>query len=214
MCAYTLREGRVARGIGNLEICFYVAPSSCSSSITQRRSSNCLICLQAVAVHVMTSLDTRDIRAAAHGASFQMGRYNVIRFDIIRFRRAPMHQPLTLGYSDYSHLPLDRRAQIEAPLHVLAAAAARLHLPRGYPLAHEQARSPSAYMRVSLRPDQLRRAAIGFAVAASHGLATAHASVCASSRTTWHWRTRILLRVMCGRAARIQVSFLCSPGSL
>ena len=63
-------------------------------------------------------------------------------------------------------IPFAHRAIIDAPLHVIAAAAARLHLPRGYPLALEQQPPPSGYMRVSLWPAQLRRAAIGLAVAA------------------------------------------------
>ena len=104
-------------------------------------------------------------------------------------------------------LPLDQRAQVDAPLHVIAAAAARLYLPRGHPLALEQppAPPPSGYTRISLWPAQLQRAAIGFAAAASHGLATAPASVDVSARTTWHWRTRVLCRVMGGYVAKNQV---------
>jgi hypothetical protein len=56
-------------------------------------------------------------------------------------------------------------AQVDAPLHVIEAAAARLHLPRGYAVKHEQARLLSAYMRVSLWPAQLQRVAIGFTCA-------------------------------------------------
>ena len=37
----------------------------------------------------------------------------------------------------------NQRIQVDAPLHVIAAAAARLHLPRGYPLALEQPPPPS-----------------------------------------------------------------------
>ena len=102
-------------------------------------------------------------------------------------------------------IPDNQRAQVDAPLHVIAAAAARLHLPRGLPLALELPPPPSGYMRVALWPAQLQRAAIGCAAAASHGLATAPASVDVSARTTWHWRTRVLLRVMGGYVARIQV---------
>ena len=102
-------------------------------------------------------------------------------------------------------IPFAQRAIIDAPLHVIAAAAARLHLPRGYPLALEQQPPPSGYMRVSLWPAQLRRAAIGLAVAASHRLATAPASVDISARTTCHWRSRVLRRVMGNHVARIQV---------
>ena len=102
-------------------------------------------------------------------------------------------------------LPLDQRAQVDAPLHVIAAAAVRLHLPRNHPLALEQPPPPSGYTSVSLWPAQLQRAAIGFAAAASHGLATAPASVDVSARTTWHWRMRILRRVMGGCVGRIQV---------
>jgi hypothetical protein len=87
-----------------------------------------------------------------------------------------------------------------------------LHLPRGLPLALEQTLPPSGYMHphtpllyVSLWPAQLQRAAIGFAAAASHGLATAPASCNVSARTTWHWRTRVLRRVMGGYVDRIQV---------
>ena len=99
----------------------------------------------------------------------------------------------------------NQRAQVDAPLHVIAAAAARLHLPRGHPLALELPPPPSGYIRVALWPAQLQRAAIGFAAAASHGLATAPASVDVSARTTWHWRTRILRRVMGGYVGKIQV---------
>ena len=97
----------------------------------------------------------------------------------------------------------------DAPLHVIEAAAARLYLPRGYPLAHEQLRLPSGYTRFPLLPAQLHRAAIGFAAAASHRLATAPASVHVSARTTWHWRTRVLRRVMGGYVDRIQVRWSC-----
>jgi hypothetical protein len=104
-------------------------------------------------------------------------------------------------------IPADQRAQVDAPLHVIAAAAARLHLPRGHPLALELPPPPSGYMRVALWPAQLQRAAVGFAAAASHGLTTAPASVTVdvSARTTWHWRTRVLRRVMCGYVGKIQV---------
>ena len=104
-------------------------------------------------------------------------------------------------------IPFAQRATIDAPLHVIAAAAAaaRLHLPRGHPLALEQPPPPSGYMRVSLWPAQLQRAAIGLAVAASHRLATAPASVDVSARTTWRWRTRVLRRIMGDHVARIQV---------
>ena len=131
--------------------------------------------------------------------------------------------PLSLQYVDpflgrTLHIPPDQLAQVDAPLHVIAAAAARLHLPRGLPLALEQTLSPSGYMHphtpllyVSLWPAQLQRAAIGFAAAASHGLATAPASVDVSARTTWHWRTRILNRVMGCYVAKIQVRFRSRP---
>ena len=102
-------------------------------------------------------------------------------------------------------IPPDQRAQVDAPLHVIAAAAARLHLPRGLPLALELPPPPSGYMRVALWPVQLQRAAIGFAAAASHGLATAPAGVDVSARTTWHCRTRVLRRVMGGYVGKIQV---------
>ena len=102
-------------------------------------------------------------------------------------------------------IPNDQRVQVDAPLQVIAAAVARLHLPRGYPLALELPSSPSRYPLVSLLPAQLQRAAIGLAVAASHRLATAPASVDVSARTTWHWRMRILRRVMGGCVGRIQV---------
>ena len=102
-------------------------------------------------------------------------------------------------------IPADQRAQVDAPLHVIAAAAARLHLPRGHPLALELPPPPSGYMRVALWPAQLQRVAIGFVAVVSHGLATAPASVDVSARTTWHWRTRVLRRVMGGCVAKIQV---------
>ena len=96
-------------------------------------------------------------------------------------------------------------AQIDAALRLIEAAAVRLRLPCGYPLALELPPPPSGYMRVPLWPAQLQRAAISFAAAASHGLATAPASVDVSARTTWHWRTRVLLRVMGGYVAKNQV---------
>ena len=99
----------------------------------------------------------------------------------------------------------EQRAQVDAPLHVIEAAAARLHLPRGYAVEHEQARSPSAYMRVSLWPAQLQRVAIGFTCATSHALATAPASVRVDAWTTRCWATRILMLVMGGMVAEIQV---------
>jgi hypothetical protein len=108
-------------------------------------------------------------------------------------------------------IPDDQRAQIVAPLHVIATAAARLYVPHGYPLAAEQQPPPSGYMHVALWPAQLQRAAVGFAAAASHGLATATASVELSERTAWRWRTRILNRVMGCYVARIQVRFRSRP---
>ncbi len=118
--------------------------------------------------------------------------------------------PLSLQYYDRflarpMRIPFDQRAQIDALLHVIEAAAARFHFPRGYPLAHEHPQSPSGYTRVSLWPAQLQRAAIGFAAAASHWLATAPASVGVSARTAWCWRTCILIRVMGGYVGKIQV---------
>ena len=100
-------------------------------------------------------------------------------------------------------------AQVDAPLHVIEAAAARLHLPRGYAVEHEQARSPSAYMHVSLWPAQLQRVAVGFTCAASHALATAPASVRVDAWTTRRWATRILVRVMGGLVGKIQVGTAC-----
>jgi hypothetical protein len=99
----------------------------------------------------------------------------------------------------------DQRAQIDAPLQIIAAAAARLYLPCGHPLAHEQPRPPIGYSHVSLWPAQRQRTMTGFVATASHGLATAPASVDVSARTTWHWRTRVLRRVVGGYVARIQV---------
>ena len=99
----------------------------------------------------------------------------------------------------------ENRSQIDAPLHLIEAAAARLHLPRGYAAEHQQARSPSAYMCVSLWPAQLQRVAIGCTSAASHSLATAPASVRVDAMTTRRWGTRILVRVMGGLVAKIQV---------
>ncbi len=95
-----------------------------------------------------------------------------------------------------------QRAQVDAPLHVIEAAAARLHLPRGYAVKREQARLPSAYMRVSLWPAQLQRAAIGFTMAVSNALAASPANVYVSASRL---QTRILLRVMSGYVAKIQV---------
>ena len=101
-------------------------------------------------------------------------------------------------------IPAEQCVQIDAPLHVIAAAA-RLHFPRGYPLALEQPPPPSGYMRVALWPAQLQRVAIGFAAAASHGLATAPASCNVSARLTLSGRARILRRVMGGYVAKIKV---------
>jgi hypothetical protein len=98
-----------------------------------------------------------------------------------------------------------RYAQVDAPLYLIEAAAARLHLPRGYAVEHEQARSPSAYMHVSLWPTQLQRVAIGFTRAASHALVTAPASVRVGAGTTQRWGTCILVRMMGGLVAKIQV---------
>ncbi len=92
--------------------------------------------------------------------------------------------------------------QIDAPFHLIEAAAARLHLPRR--VAHEQAQSPSAYMRVPLWPAQLQRVAIGITYATSHALATAPASLRVYSATTRRWRTLIVVRVMGGLVAKIQ----------
>ncbi len=97
-------------------------------------------------------------------------------------------------------------AQTDAALRLIEAATARLHSIRGYPLALEPPRDYPYYYY--LRPAQLQRAAIGFAAAASHGLATAPAGVGVSARTTWHWRTRVLLRVMGGYVAKNQVHII------
>jgi hypothetical protein len=110
----------------------------------------------------------------------------------------------TVEYHDFYlgtrlRIPLLQRAQVDAPLHVFAAAAALLHLP------HEKAPLPRGYTRISLWPAQLRRATIGFAAAASHSLATAPSSMDVKARTTWHWRTCILRRVMGGCVGRVQV---------
>jgi hypothetical protein len=116
----------------------------------------------------------------------------------------------SLEYHDYYigkrlRIRFDQRTRIDAPLHVIAAFSARLHLSRGCPLALEQPPPPSRYMRVSLWPAQLQRAAIGFAAAASRRLATAPASFNAGAVKIRRWRTRILLRVTSGYVARIQV---------
>ncbi len=100
--------------------------------------------------------------------------------------------------------------QVDAPLHLIEAAAARLHLPRCfYAVEHEQARSPSLYMRVSLWPAQLQRVAIGFTSGISHALATAPASLRFHSVTTRRWRLRILARVMGGLIVKIQARAAC-----
>jgi hypothetical protein len=102
-------------------------------------------------------------------------------------------------------IPLIQSAQVDAPLHIIAAAAARQHLPRGLPLALEQPPPPSGYMRAALWPAQLQRAAISFMVTSSHGLATAPASLNVGARTTRRWETCIVLRVVGGYVAKIQV---------
>jgi hypothetical protein len=100
-------------------------------------------------------------------------------------------EPLPLEYHDRFlgrslRIYFDQRAQVDAPLHVIAAAAARLHLPCSYPPEHELPPPPSGYKRVPLWPAQLQRAAIGFAAEASHGLATAPviSNIDDSERTT------------------------------
>jgi hypothetical protein len=100
-------------------------------------------------------------------------------------------------------------AQVDAPLHIMETAAARLHLPRGYAVVHQQARLPSAYMRVSLLPAQLQRAAIGFTCAASHALAITPASVRVDAFPTRRWGTCILVRMMGGLIVKIQVGTAC-----
>jgi hypothetical protein len=107
------------------------------------------------------------------------------------------------------HILSPQSAQVDAPLHVIEAAAARLHLPRGYAVKHEQARSPSAYMLVSFWPAQLQRVAFGLTCVASHALATAPASVRVDACTTRRWGTRILVRVMGGLVAKIQACAAC-----
>ncbi len=103
--------------------------------------------------------------------------------------------------------------EIYHPLHVVEAAAARLHLPRGYALKHEQPRSPSGYMRISLWPAQLQRFAIGFTLTASHRLATVPACKWACGPENGAvLETAILLRVMGGYVAKIQVHKCCSIG--
>lgn len=94
-------------------------------------------------------------------------------------------------------------AQVDAAFRLINDAAARLRLPRGYPLALELPSTTSGYPRVSLLPAQLQRAAIGFAAAVSLRLVTAPASVDVSART-WQWRTCVLLRVMGGYVAKNQ----------
>lgn len=103
-----------------------------------------------------------------------------------------------------------QRAQIDAPLHIIAAAAARLRRANadavGHPPDHEPPPLPSGYTRVALSQAQLQRAAIGLEVVASHKLAPASADV--SAWTTRNWRTRILQRIMGGHVCRIQVRAL------
>ena len=120
----------------------------------------------------------------------------------------PPHEPPLLQYRDHflsrpMRIPETQRAQVDAPLHVIAAAAARLHLPRGHPLAHEQTLSPSGYMRVSLWPAQLQRAAFGCVVAASRRLTSAPSS-CA--RCKQRSRALILRRVLGGYVAMVKVT--------
>ena len=119
----------------------------------------------------------------------------------------------SLKYHDYYigrrlRIRFDQRTRIDAPLHLIAAFAARLHLPRGS-LPHARAATAqkrvSRYMRVPLWPAQLQRAAIGFAVAASRRLATAPASFNVGAIKMRRWRMRVLLRVMGGYVARIHV---------
>ena len=126
---------------------------------------------------------------------------------------SPPSRVSSLGLLDYydsflgksMHIRLAQSVQVDTPFHLIETAAARLHLPRGYAVEHEQARSPSAYTHVPLWPAQLQRVAIGFTCAASHALATAPASVHAHLMTTRRWGTRILVRVMGGLVGKIQV---------
>ena len=117
-------------------------------------------------------------------------------------------------------VPFNQSAQVDAPLHLIEAFAARrqLHHAGGYAVEDEQPRLPSAYMRVSLRPAQLQRAAIGFTMAASHELVTApargHPSLRVRPETTRRWEADILRRVMGNHVAKIQVRAACRAHSL
>ena len=93
-------------------------------------------------------------------------------------------------------------AEIDAPLHVIAAAAARLHLLLSHPL-RALLPPPSGYMRVSLWPAQLQRAAFGCVVAASRRLTSAPSS-CA--RCKQRSRALILRRVLGGYVAMVKVT--------
>ena len=150
--------------------------------------------------------------------------------------REGFREPPLIEYHD-SFLGRRRRIgfqecdEIDSPLHLIDAAARRLHLTRGYPLEKTE-KNASAYMRMTvarescknlesyvpgyelkmvelrwkgLWPVQLQRVAFGFTLRASHGLATAHLSLNVSASTTWCWRTRILRRVLGSLVAKIQV---------
>jgi hypothetical protein len=93
-------------------------------------------------------------------------------------------------------------AEIDAPLHVIAAAAVRLHLLLSHPL-RALLPPPSGYMRVSLWPAQLQRAAFGCVVAASRRLTSAPSS-CA--RCKQRSRALILRRVLGGYVAMVKVT--------
>ncbi len=72
----------------------------------------------------------------------------------VSLSRALLQSP-ALAYDDRflsrrMRILVKERAEIDAPLELIEAAAARLHLPRGYPLAHEQPPLPSGYTHISL----------------------------------------------------------------
>jgi hypothetical protein len=100
--------------------------------------------------------------------------------------------------------------KIDAPLHLIQAAVARLPLPRSHAPERQQPRSLLNFMSVSLWPAQRQRAAIGCAVVASHRLATAPASFHWNTKMMQRWTAHMLLRVMGGLVGKIQVRFCVS----
>ena len=122
-----------------------------------------------------------------------------------------------------------QRVQIDAPIPLISAAAARLFAPSSCKLQslRRQLPSPLNYNRISLWPAQLQRAAIGCApcpslvvrsltlhltgaAAVSNRLITPPTSCRVSAGRTRRWAACVKLRFVRGLAGRVQVgSVVC-----